>query len=85
MDGHSRGPRASFETVWASHLEVFEFVDFLQEHIWLRTTSDLREISCITPKEATCLPSFWQCQEISQRYKNTGHTQSACAFQGPSF
>lgn len=44
IDGYSRGPRASFETVWASHQEGFKFVDFFQEHIWLRTISDLREI-----------------------------------------
>lgn len=28
IDGHSRGPRASFEMVWASHLEGFKLVDF---------------------------------------------------------
>lgn len=28
IDGHSRGPRASFETVWASHREGFKLVDF---------------------------------------------------------
>lgn len=44
IDGHSREPRASFETVWASHREGFKLVDSFQEHIWLRTISDLREI-----------------------------------------